>query len=234
MTEPAASRSEWVERAAARSPSLRRSHARSIQQAQTLVDAARRLISTRGEHFTTQDLVKEAGVALQTFYRYFAGKDELLLAVIESLIADACTGYQQQAEGIDDPVHRLRSYLTAVMASLDTTDDNEPSARFIASEHWRLSQLFPEAVTLATKPFTDMIAASIAAGTQRGVFRSPEPERDAWLITQFVLSVFHQQTFAPTKDPGIADDLIRLCLTALGSTEGASGPEGRRDPGEQG
>jgi AcrR family transcriptional regulator len=34
--------------------------------------------------------VKEAGVALQTFYRYFASKDELLLAVIADAMTEAC------------------------------------------------------------------------------------------------------------------------------------------------
>lgn len=190
-----------------------------MQQARTIVDAARRLISVRGEHFTTQELAKEAGVALQTFYRYFASKDELLLAVIESMIADACSLFEQRAHDVDDPVEELCSYLTWVMESLDATDGEGPSARFIASEHWRLSRLFPDAVAQATKAFTDMIAAPIVAGNEQGRLRSPDPDRDAWLITQLALSVFHQQAFATTRDPGIAGDLVRLCLTALGSTD---------------
>jgi TetR/AcrR family transcriptional regulator len=47
-------------------------------QQQGIIDAARRLIIAQGSSFTTQDLIKEAGVALQTFYRHFAGKDQLL------------------------------------------------------------------------------------------------------------------------------------------------------------
>ena len=56
------------------------------------VDARRRAAAhpRKGDAFTTQELVKEAGVALQTFYRYFASKDELLLAVIADAMADAC------------------------------------------------------------------------------------------------------------------------------------------------
>ena len=34
-----------------------------------ILDAARRLVDDKGEAFTTQELIKEAGVALQTFYR---------------------------------------------------------------------------------------------------------------------------------------------------------------------
>ena len=40
-------------------------------------------MAVKGPNFTTQELVKEAGIALQTFYRYFGSKDHLHLAVIE-------------------------------------------------------------------------------------------------------------------------------------------------------
>src|SRR4051794_37803391 len=132
----------WAERAAERSPSVQRSRARSLQQARVIVDAARRLIVDKGESFTTQELIKEAGVALQTFYRYFGSKDELLLAVIEEMIAESCAHWRAQAHDIDDPVERLHLYVTWALATLYTADADVPNARFIASEHWRLSSLF--------------------------------------------------------------------------------------------
>src|SRR5262245_49679234 len=113
MTASAASSLPWAERAADRSPAVQRSRARQIEQAQVIVKAARRLIAERGERFTTQELVKEAGVALQTFYRLFAGKDQLLLAVFEDLIAQSCGEYEQVARELPDPVARLRFYVTA-------------------------------------------------------------------------------------------------------------------------
>ncbi|WP_138985403.1 helix-turn-helix domain-containing protein, partial [Mycobacterium avium] len=59
---------------------MQRSRERIANQVRLMLDAALRLIREKGDSFTTQELVKEAGVALQTFYRYFATKDELLLA----------------------------------------------------------------------------------------------------------------------------------------------------------
>jgi AcrR family transcriptional regulator len=73
MSLPGVETSAWAERAADRSPLVHRSRARSIEQAKAMVDAARRLVAQKGERFTTQELVKEAGVALQTFYRHFEG-----------------------------------------------------------------------------------------------------------------------------------------------------------------
>ena len=81
---------EWVERAVERSAAVQRSRLRIAQQVRQMLEAARRLIDTKGDEFTTQELCAEAGVALQTFYRYFASKDELLLAVIGDAMTDAC------------------------------------------------------------------------------------------------------------------------------------------------
>jgi AcrR family transcriptional regulator len=207
----------WAERAAERSPSVRRSRARSLQQARLIVEAARRLIDEKGENFTTQELVKEAGVALQTFYRYFGSKDELLLAVIEDLIAEAAVQWREQARAVDDPVERLRSYVTSALATLTAADQDRPAnPRFVASEHWRLSAMFPDEIALATKPVTDLVAADIKDANARGLLHSVDPDRDAWFVTQFVMSVFHQQSFAPTSDPDIPVDLWRLILGALG------------------
>ena len=82
--------SKAEERAVERSAAVQRSRSRIANQVRSMLDAARRLIAVKGDEFTTQDLVKEAGVALQTFYRYFAGKDELILAVIADAMTEAC------------------------------------------------------------------------------------------------------------------------------------------------
>src|SRR5438477_13061831 len=110
----------WAERTADRSPAVQRSRARQIEQAQAIVTAERRLIAERGERFTTQELVKEAGVALQTFYRLFAGKDQLLLAVFEDMIAESCEQFEDAARELPDPIARLRFCVTVALQSLSS------------------------------------------------------------------------------------------------------------------
>ena len=207
----------WAERLAERSPTVQRSRDRSVQQARVLVDAARRLIAEQGENFTTQELVREAGVALQTFYRYFASKDELLLAVLEDLIREGCEGFAARAEGLTDPIERLRSHVLAVAEPLTVADDNRAGARFIASEHWRLSAIFPDEMVTVTRPFSSLVEAEIIAATATGQLVSADPARDAWMVTQLLLSVFHHHSFADTADPTVGDDLWRFCLHGLGA-----------------
>ena len=59
--------------------------------------------------------MKEAGIAIQTFYKHFTGKDQVLLAVIEDLVSDTCTDLKQRASDLPDPVARLRFYITSVV-----------------------------------------------------------------------------------------------------------------------
>jgi len=208
----------WAERLAEHSPNVQRSRARSLERARVFIDAARRLIAVKGESFTTQDLVKEAGVAMQTFYRYFAGKDELLLAVIEDMVAEASATYKARAAGIADPIERLHSHITSVVELLGGSPDGGASARFIATEHWRLSRLFPDEIALADKPYADLLHAEISAATDAGVLRSANPERDAWLTSQLVMSVFQHHSFSAEADPTLAADLWRYCFGGLGGT----------------
>jgi AcrR family transcriptional regulator len=221
----------WTERAADRSPLVTRSRARSIEQAKAMVDAARRLIVEKGARFTTQDLVKEAGVALQTFYRHFEGKDQLLLAVIEDTIAEAAVQFEAAAARLSDPLDRLRSYIEAALTSLHGSNE---AAQFITAEHWRLHQLFPEEMVYATKPMTDLFLKEIRAATAQGLVNPADPERAAWMITKLTMAAFHHYAFAPHDDGAatLAGDVWAFCMAGLGSvrspSSGVSG--GRRRP----
>ena len=208
----------WAERVADRSPAVQRSRLRTMDHAAEIVVAARRLIE-RGEHsFTIQQLVKEAGIALQTFYRYFASKDELLLAVLEDSIVTGCERMMAQAaDASDDPVERLRFYVTAALEDFDD-DDQTTMRRFTTSEHYRLLEIFPDELTAANRRFAEMLVPEIVAGTERGSLRSPDPERDAWHITQLVMTTFHHRAFAASDEPpaSTSDRLWSFCLRALG------------------
>ena len=213
---------------------VQRSRTRGVQQAKVIVDAARRLIAAKGSAFTTQELVKEAGVALQTFYRYFAGKDQLLLAVVEDMVSESCVEYEQQAQRLNDPVARLRFYVTTVVGPVGTHGPDTAGARFITTEHWRLQQLYPDELAQAIRPFTDLLLGELGLAVEAGLLRPANPEYDAWLITQLVMAVYHHYAFATTDESGeeIGEHLWAFCLAALGGS--AETPDIRRRSPRQG
>jgi AcrR family transcriptional regulator len=189
-----------------------------MEQAQVIVRAARRLIAAKGTSFTTQELVKEAGVALQTFYRYFASKDQLLLAVFEDLISEFCDALRNQVADMPDPIERLRYCVTIAAWPPGSDGENVAAPQFITSEHWRLQQEYPEEIAMAIKPYSDLVGDEIENAVRAGSLDSSDPQSDAWHVTQLVMAVFHHYAFTETGQSGeeVAERLWRFCLSGLG------------------
>jgi TetR/AcrR family transcriptional regulator len=206
---------------------VRRSRARGVEQATAIVDAAQRLVAVKGNAFTTQELVKEAGIALQTFYRYFESKDRLILAVIEQMVTESAEAYKEQVSGIEDPLERLHFYVSVVIRNLAIQGDGGASARFMATEHWRLQALYPEETAQASHAYTELIQDAIDAATAAGQLDPADQASSAWLITQLARSVFHFYAFVPPEGTydEIADRLWEFCLDGL---------RGSRNPGTSG
>ena len=207
-----------AERAVQRSPVVSRSRDRQIELTKTVIAAARRLIDTRGDRFTIQELVTEAGVALQTFYRLFATKDDLLLAVLDDMIGEACASLEAAARGLPDPVARVRFYVTQVVQILDR---EETLVRRPVQHRATLAAL--PAVPrrdVAGQPALHRSASpgNWSAARTEGLLPETDPPRDAWFITQLVMAVYHHYAFAGSEG-GVtttAEDLWQFCRRALG------------------
>jgi len=74
----------WQRQSPHRSLQSARARARSNR----FVTAATRLLQERGNtDFTIQDLVDRSRMSIRIFYKYFASKEDLLLAVYETAVA---------------------------------------------------------------------------------------------------------------------------------------------------
>ncbi|SEO82438.1 TetR/AcrR family transcriptional regulator [Trujillonella endophytica] len=206
----------WITRAADRAPSVQNSRMRSMRRAQQIVDAARHLITTQGSDFTTHMLVKEAGIAVQTLYKHFAGKDQVVLAVLEDMIAETVQQLEVASAEIADPVERLRFYVTTILGSLGTQDSRV--GRFITTEHWRLVALYPEEIGRATQPVADLFQRALREGEDAGLLHPSDAAYDAWLTNELIRTVFHHYQFASTGEPAdvVAERVWRFCLGAWG------------------
>lgn len=181
-----------------------------------IVDAARRLIEEQGE-FTTQELVSEAGVALQTFYRHFGGKDQLLLAVIEDIVGEQAAWAEATVRSMPDPVARLRFYVTTFLRSLGDSDA-AVGARYVTSQHLRLHQVLPKEIAKVGRPYVEVLRRELVAATDAGLLTPTDPVRDAWLVANTVQFVYHHYAFAPLDRPAeeIAEHVWTFLLRALG------------------
>ena len=206
---------------------------RNVRQMQTMVEAAKRLIARKGSSFTTQELAREAGVALQTFYRHFGGKDQLLLATMEDVHASMAAQYEATARNLPDPLSRLRYYVSAVLSRLDEADPATRQPQFITAEHWRLHQLFPEEMTIAAQPMVDLFARELRAAKEQGLIAASDAERSAELMVMLVRAVYHHYSFKARTEPteAIAEHVWELCLQGIGGRLDHRVVPGDRDQG---
>src|SRR4029077_13550225 len=89
--------------------SLQSAHARAHARSDRFVAAATRLLQERGDtDFTVQDVVDRSKMSIRTFYKYFASKEDLLVAVYETVVArEAVPRLKKQIAKQKDPLLRL-------------------------------------------------------------------------------------------------------------------------------
>lgn len=99
----------WREQAVARS--LDPARARAEKRVQRFLDAALELMtSSPDREFTVQEVVERSGQSLRSFYQYFAGKYELLLALFEESVRSTAEHLREVVAREDDPLERLRAF----------------------------------------------------------------------------------------------------------------------------
>jgi AcrR family transcriptional regulator len=100
----------WRELAVARS--LDSARTRAENRVQRFLDAALELIdSGEGKEFTVQEVVARSGQSLRSFYQYFGGKHELLLALLEESLRATAEHLRERVEREDDPLERLHRFV---------------------------------------------------------------------------------------------------------------------------
>jgi AcrR family transcriptional regulator len=91
--------------------SLDPARAQAEQRVQRFLDAAVELMhGDAGKDFTVQDVVERSGQSLRSFYQYFAGKHELLLALFEEAVRSTAEQLEAAIEAEDDPLERLHRF----------------------------------------------------------------------------------------------------------------------------
>jgi AcrR family transcriptional regulator len=100
----------WRELAVARS--LDSARTRAEVRVQRFLDAAMELMNENsGKDFTVQEVVERSGQSLRSFYQYFGGKHELLLALFEELVRSSAELLEKKVAAVDDPLEKLHVFV---------------------------------------------------------------------------------------------------------------------------
>jgi len=174
-----------VDRAVDRSIEGRRVTARA--EVERLVSAAFRVIERTGNlEPKVSDILAEAGLSNQAFYRHFRGKHELLVAVLDRGIRDLADYLTRRMDAAPTSTDAVREWIRGMAAQAQSAAGAQASRPF-ALARGRLAESFPEGVArsqaLVTAPLESALERARAAGTMRAV----EPGRDAEMLYHLMM-----------------------------------------------
>lgn len=173
-----------------------------------LISAARDIMTEKGvEAATMLEIAERADVGAGTVYSYFKSKDELAIAVLETLMHDLAVRIERVTNTFDDPA---QVYAFGIHTVLDT-----------ATGDVRWAQMLNRAEVIADALFHRMGPFAIRdlhRASQAGRFEVSNAEL-VWLLTSHAL-IGASLAITSGRIPTSAKDQIiarLLCMTGLGA-----------------
>jgi AcrR family transcriptional regulator len=224
MTEVADARAEqpaWRQRAVMRS--LGAAHSRAEQQIDQFLDAAFELIDERGAaDFTIREVSDRCNQSIRRFYQYFAGKDELLLALFEVSVLEQTGDLRRVVELESEPLARLRAFTIRLYEWCEPADspDKPGSHRYrpIADFAVQLSTVHPTRVEAAMEPITQLLLELMDDAVAADVVRVTSAPRAVLLVKQLVMfSWFRNRVITDPELRITAEEMWEFCLRGIGA-----------------
>ncbi len=171
----------WRDRALERS--LRGARAKAISRSDRFIQTAMELLEETGRaDFTVQEIVERSRTSLRSFYQYFAGKDELLLAILEETIVHGVARMRQEIEG-KGALESLRVVISGLYGGSGGNRSLQLS-RALTSHHMALVDTNITDYVQAEAPVEQLIRELVQRGVDEGELRSDIPV-DALVIVLF-------------------------------------------------
>jgi AcrR family transcriptional regulator len=211
----------WRLRAVERS--LGRSRVEAELRSSRFVEAALRLVeSTDGGDFTIQEVVEETRVSTRTFYQYFSGKDELLVAMFEELQRAANRELREQSGSEADALSRLRTFVVGSIERSGGARGTTGSSRLLVQQWFRLQLSHPQELRESFRPLVAYLSDLVAAASEAGHFRALHPARSAALVLQMVMSASQGAIIGSSilDPPPTPEQVWEFCLAGIGGLRG--------------
>ncbi|HMG42286.1 MAG TPA: TetR/AcrR family transcriptional regulator [Acidimicrobiales bacterium] len=213
---------EWKRQSVERS--LQAARARAQERSDRFVAAAIELMQERGTvDFTVQDVVDRSRMSIRTFYKFFASKDDLLVAVHETVLAEEVTArLRKRCADERDPVRRVWAYIEGMY---ELTADPMPVSRALTVYRNRLAETRPDEVDRAFRPQIDLVVELVREATAScRPPRALSPETAAHLLHHTVLAAVHARILAADQSTGVsAEELWAFCASGIGVEPTAEG-----------
>jgi AcrR family transcriptional regulator len=208
MPEPA-----WRQRAIDRSTHSAR--LRAAKRVQRFLNSAREIIAEKeSTEFTVQEVVDRSKQSLRSFYQYFDGKHQLLLALFEEEMDLAVTRLKE-ATTQGEPLDRLQA---AVKLLYELCSPGRTSVQPLFSEFaQRLVVDHPDEVAAAYAPQVEYLASIVEDAADAGLLRPGRPRRLAAIVLQTATVTAGRNLGGRHAITG--DEVWEFCLHAICTDE---------------
>jgi AcrR family transcriptional regulator len=155
------------------------------------------------------DIVTEAGSSNKAFYRYFAGKDDLILAVMERGVAIVVSYLRHQMAKESKPDEKVARWIEGTLAQVAdphlSSMSRAAAGQMSAATNWRAAD------QEMLRPLKDLLTEPVAA------LGSSDVDRDADAV--FCCTVSTMRRYMGSADrpsPEDIEHLVRFSLLGLG------------------
>jgi AcrR family transcriptional regulator len=221
---PTEAASSWRELAVARSLDSARRRAES--RVQRFLDAALELMnSSSGKEFTVQEVVERSGQSLRSFYQYFDGKYELLLALFEESVRSTAEHLRECVAKEDNPLDRLHRFVVEYYRLCRPATKSRSAKKYpivgMAEFAQRLLTEHPQEASTAFVPVVSLFEELLDDAAAVGLIR-PDLRRNrvAGVILQAVMFNVFAMTISGSSVRGgdaAAEELWDLIVHGVGT-----------------
>jgi AcrR family transcriptional regulator len=154
------------------------------------VEVAQRLIATKGyEHLSVQDVIAELGASKGAFYHYFASKEALLAAVIETMVdgATVVAGPIAADPGLD-ALEKLKRLFGAISSWKGERKDLIIGflSSWLSAENTVARERMRQAMA---REFTPVLETVLCQGVDEGTFSVSSPHDTAAVLVALIVGL---------------------------------------------
>lgn len=174
-------------------------------EVQSLLEAARNVVASTGKA-RVADIVAEAGLSNDAFYRHFPSKQALVSALVEEGAERVATATARKMASHDEPEAKVRCWLDAMLGRTKGRHAADANAVFAISDSGNSGLATGDHA--ARLPLAELLHEPFRA------LGSADPVLDAELVTHAVSNrVAGHLRAGTTPTPPEAEHLLRFCLT---------------------
>ncbi len=166
--------------------------------------------------FTVLEVVERSKTSLRAFYQHFATKDELLLGLVERIMADASERWRNETEPLTSD-EALRTLILRISAPAESsTQDSINRGLTYYNDH--LLETRPKEFAKVLAPLHSLIGDILRRGISEGTFRADlNVDTDATILMQTVLGALRLRNLGSELNgvPVEGDDLYTFCVRGL-------------------